>query len=261
MVDTVTDLATTPAPPRRKPIGGGDVAIGLAITVAVSAVISTIYVLASTDILDQLDSGALPSDITIPAEGILLAFLAGWSGLAGWPIIASRRKGTGSLAADYGLTAPTVSDLKAGALIGVAALAMNLGAGVIADLLLGGSSGNTAVFPLDDTSGILLVLLVFGIAVGAPVTEELFFRGLTVRAFQRKWGNRAAIGGSTLLFALLHFGNLDDSGAAFETFVATGTGGLLFAWAAIRRKSITASIIAHSIVNSTVVALILFGIE
>jgi hypothetical protein len=41
-------------------------------------------------------------------------------------------------------------------------------------------------------------------ALGAPVAEELFFRGLALRAFERRWGPAWGIVLSTAVFASLH---------------------------------------------------------
>ena len=49
----------------------------------------------------------------------------------------------------------------------------------------------------------LYVLLVVAV-IGAPLTEELLFRGLVLRAFEKRAGTLAAIVGSTALFTLLH---------------------------------------------------------
>lgn len=255
-----------PAPPPttrrpRKPIGVGDVLIGLAITIAISAVVSTAIVLTDSRIIDQLSAGELPGDIAIPAEGILLAFAAGWTGIIGWPVLVSRRKGTGSLAVDYGLTKPTGDDLRFGAALGAVALAANLASTFAVGLFSGGDTGgNTASLPLNETSGLLLVLLIAAITIGAPITEEVFFRGLALRAFTAKWGSGAGIACSSLAFALLHFGNVDNVWAAAETFAATLAAGVLFGWVATRRQSVTAGIVAHGIVNTAVVTLILAGV-
>ena len=50
-----------------------------------------------------------------------------------------------------------------------------------------------------------IALVMLGVVVGAPIFEELFFRGLTLRAFERKWGPVAGVLVSSLVFGAVHF--------------------------------------------------------
>jgi membrane protease YdiL (CAAX protease family) len=50
----------------------------------------------------------------------------------------------------------------------------------------------------------LLIVMAALAAVGAPVVEELLFRGLALRAIEKRLGGVAAVIGSSLLFGLLH---------------------------------------------------------
>ena len=50
-----------------------------------------------------------------------------------------------------------------------------------------------------------IALVMLGVVVGAPIFEELFFRGLTLRALERKWGATAGVLVSSALFAAVHF--------------------------------------------------------
>jgi len=51
-------------------------------------------------------------------------------------------------------------------------------------------------------SGVFLLFLV--VVVGAPLVEELFFRGLTLKAFEKKMSSRLALVLSSLFFAIAH---------------------------------------------------------
>jgi len=53
--------------------------------------------------------------------------------------------------------------------------------------------------------GIGIFLLVLVVVVGAPVVEEIFFRGFALRAFQDRWSPTPALIASSLLFGLVHF--------------------------------------------------------
>jgi uncharacterized protein len=90
-------------------------------------------------------------------------------------------------------------------------------------------------------------------AVGAlisPVAEEIFFRGL-IYGFFRRWGAAAAITGSTVLFAAAH---LPIASLPLTQIV----GGLLFAVAYERERSLTTPITIHVLGNTAIFSLSLW---
>ena len=54
-----------------------------------------------------------------------------------------------------------------------------------------------------DPFGVVMLFLIVGI--GAPIAEEVFFRGLTQRSLTRRWGAWIALFGTAAFFALTHF--------------------------------------------------------
>jgi len=72
-----------------------------------------------------------------------------------------------------------------------------------------------------------------------PLIEELVFRGLLYRAFERQWGWVAGAGISSLLFGLVHP----------DRIVATGLGGLVLALVLHRTGSLRACILLHASFN------------
>lgn len=139
--------------------------------------------------------------------GLFTVGIAGnWLGLGGAVALASRRKGTGSLAADFGLR------------IEARDIAPGLAAGVLSQLVLipllyvpvhllvpdvDVSEKAKEVTDLAKGGGIALIALC--IVIGAPVVEELFFRGLLQRSAARRLGPRWAIAVSAVTFGLAHF--------------------------------------------------------
>ena len=63
---------------------------------------------------------------------------------------------------------------------------------------------------------------VFFILLVAPVTEEILFRGIIVRGFEKNYTRRTAIVGSAVLFGMIHLNPWQ--------FVSASIGGLLLAW-------------------------------
>lgn len=87
-----------------------------------------------------------------------------------------------------------------------------------------------------DTGGIAAYYIVGGLI--APVTEELFFRGV-VYGFFRRWGVLAGVFLSTAIFGMAHPG---------VSFVQI-TGGVVFALAYEREKCLTTPIVIHALGN------------
>jgi uncharacterized protein len=93
------------------------------------------------------------------------------------------------------------------------------------------------------------VIIVIAVVLVAPVAEELFFRGVVYNAWLREHGPRAALVGSSVLFALIH-GSL----FLFLPIVALGA-----ALAVVYRRtgSLPAAIALHAGFNGITVALAL----
>jgi membrane protease YdiL (CAAX protease family) len=91
------------------------------------------------------------------------------------------------------------------------------------------------------TAAVLVLLL----AVGAPLVEELFFRGLLLRALLGRTPPSVAVVASALLFALAHF-----EAAQFAGLAAFGVVLAVLAW---RTGRLTLGIGAHAAFNTVAV--------
>lgn len=97
-----------------------------------------------------------------------------------------------------------------------------------------------------------------GIAVlGAPLAEEILFRGFLQSAF-RGWlgGPWAAIGCSSLLFTLVHVGDATGMGAPGVAAIFVLSLGL--GWSFERSRSIAAPIVMHMLFNAANVAMAVY---
>jgi membrane protease YdiL (CAAX protease family) len=182
---------------------------------------------------------------------IALSEVGLWAGLLGAPVIATWRKGRRSLVRDFGLTARWRD-----APIGVAA-------GLVASLvvvpviyvplfrLIGHRDlGAPARELTDKAHGPGFVILATVVVIGAPIVEELFFRGLVLRSLLRRWGATASVIGSALLFGVVHLELLQ-----LPALVMLG---LVLGVLAVRTGRLGPSIWAHGAFNAvTVVSLAL----
>ena len=220
-----------PEPPRW---GVADAAAGFAVAFVVSILVGSVWVAVTGD-----------DDVTL---GLTVVTLLGqWTGLVGAVVLVSRRKGTGNLRSDFGLRVERRD------------IGLGLAAGVLSQLVL----IPLLYLPLDllgadlDVSekarettdlgrGPGLALLALCIVVGAPLVEELFFRGLLQRAVDRRYGPAWAVGVSAVAFGVTHFQPVQLLGlTAFGVVLAVLTQ---------RAGRLGPALVAHIAFNATSVA-------
>jgi membrane protease YdiL (CAAX protease family) len=183
--------------------------------------------------------------------GSLGAVVAGtvglWVGLAGAPLWSSRMSGSGSLAADFGLRLGPVDPL-IGAVVGVAAqygLAYLVYLPFRSDQHLIREVGQPAQHLTSLAHGWGVVVLVAVVVVGAPVVEELFFRGLLLRSLARRIGAPGAVLVSAVLFGLAHY-----EAVQLPVLVIFG---LALGFLAVRTGRLGPGICAHAAFNAVAV--------
>lgn len=101
----------------------------------------------------------------------------------------------------------------------------------------------------------LLCFLIFLVVVSAPITEELFYRGLILRVFEGLGGRIFAVLGSSVLFGLFHRADTTDVKANVVLMISLGAIGAVLAVAALRFERLGPTIIAHMIFNGSTVFL------
>lgn len=226
--------ASAPDPPRW---GLGDATVGFLLGLFLSILLASLWIQASGS--DELSVGLFATSIG-----------GNWLGLGGAVWVASRRKGTGSLATDFGLRIQK-EDIGPGLLAGV------LSQLVLIPILyvpvhrlfpdVDVSQEAKKVTDLAQGGGIALIATC--IVLGAPLIEELFFRGLLQRSAGRRFGPRAAIAISAVTFGLAHFQPVQLLGLiAF---------GVVLGVLAQRAGRLGPSLVAHMAFNATTVAVLL----
>jgi hypothetical protein len=129
-----------------------------------------------------------------------------WLFLVGVPVVATARKGNG-VVADLGLgfgRRPELGAFVLGVLIqAVVVWVLYLPIFWFTDVDADDVS-NEARELVDSASGPGIAVLVLVVCIGAPIAEELFFRGLLLRSVERRFGVPVAVVASTAVFALGH---------------------------------------------------------
>ncbi len=184
---------------------------------------------------------AVPDTPDAQAWAVVASVALPWLGLAGWPIAATRFKGRGPVL-DLRLRA-SPSDLALGAAAGVVGLLL---AGIVAvgvEKILGDpleSSVGQLADSLGEASPWPVVVLALLAVLGAPVVEEIAFRGLLFGAEEKRGKTMVrCILVSSLLFAAFHFEP--------TRFVVLLVIGLVLGWVRARTASTGASIVTHMV--------------
>jgi uncharacterized protein len=230
------------APPQRTDDvrwGLGDVALGWVLA-QIGGAIAAAIVLAINDGTRDLEDLSL--------AWLAVAQLGLWFGMLGVPLVVSKLKGHGPVG-DFGLRSEGWD------------APLGFAAGLLTQLLLipllyGPIFWLTDIDSSDledpargltdratDSLGVAMLILIVGI--GAPIVEEIFYRGLMQRSLERRFGVWPAILGSALLFGISHFQLLQLP--ALVLF------GIVLGVLAHRTGRLAAPIAAHIVFNMTTV--------
>lgn len=174
-----------------------------------------------------------------------------WVGLLGAVLVTSRRGGTGSVVRDFGLRFRAI-DPPLGVAVGVVAqlVVVPLIYFPFRSLIDEGDLERPARELAERAHGPAFILFAIVIALGAPVVEELFYRGLLLRSLQRYLADGPAVAVSGLIFGATHLQALQ--------FPALALVGVFFAILVVRTGRLGPAIWAHVAFNTiTVVALAL----
>lgn len=237
MTDRTPAAADAPTDaPRAVRWGMGDALIGLLVAYTAGA-IGLAIVLAVT--------GAADADaLTLPQAALTYPPL--WLGFVGVPVWAAATKGRGWIR-DFGV-AVRPSDIPLGIAAGIAAQLVLVPLISYPFLELFGKTFDDLERParqLADKAvgggGQLVFILI--VVIGAPLAEELFFRGLWLRSSIRRLGTAGGLVLTSVVFAATHTQTLQ-----FPALVGAGA---VFGYLAIRTGRLGPSVAAHMAFNAT----------
>lgn len=215
-----------------------DVLITIAATAAVTLVIGVLLVVTNASLGVQ----------------IIVGTAAPWLALAGWPIVATAWRGNGPRI-DLGVRL-SWTDVGWGFVAGFAGLVFAGIAALITRLFAPDVTSNAAEAADQLQTGegkAWTVLFAAMVMVGAPMVEELFFRGLFFSALRKRGvGTVLTILITGVLFAGIHFEPL-------RFFVLLPTG-LLLGWVRARTGSTGSAMFAHGVVNAPGAIVLLTGL-
>lgn len=215
--------------------GIGDSIISIVGSVVLSAITLVVLMLVHTD----------PNF----GGGLLLALVFPWLALGGYPLLATHLKGNGPRI-DLGLYV-SKQHLRLGVVAGLGGLVLAAIVGQITIKILGPVT-STAGELLDTQVGWAKFAFVLCIVIGAPLVEEIAFRGLLFTSLCKS-GVKPVLSVivSALTFSIFHF----EPQRLAILFVI----GLVLGEVRRRSGSLVPSIVAHAVNNSPAI-LLLFGI-
>lgn len=169
----------------------------------------------------------------------------------GWPLIVSRWKGLG-LAEDWKFRFEWARDIGRGVGIAAACLVGVFLATTVTSFLVGLNDeedpSNTSILT-DNQDSPWLIGIILIVVIGAPLTEELLFRGLVLRAFEKSMGIYVALGVSTIVFTIPHYQPGATAGETAVLFVGIATIGLILGIVTVRYDRLGPAILGHFFFN------------
>lgn len=210
----------------------------------------TVSLLVSKYVLDAL----LRFEWPVLAYVALLA-LIGYGPSLVWVRYVSDRWGSGSIAADVGLT-PRLADIGWAPVVWLTAVATQLAIGAIVlalDVPLANNTDGIEELSADRTYVIAVVITA---VIAAPIVEEVVFRGVVMRGLRSRLPAVATIALQAILFGVAHIDPVLGMGNIGLVVVLSGVGAA-FGGAAYLLRRIGPTIAAHAIFNGVVLLLVL----
>ena len=195
--------------------------------------------------------GALSAPLALQ---VLVGGMAPWLALAGWPLFITSVRGNGPRI-DLSLSL-SWRDAGSGVVGGVIAIIAALVVAAATAAIFGEFNSAAGDVGAEITAlGNYWLLIAFGlmIAVGAPIAEELAFRGLFFAALRKHGeGPVLSVAITALAFALFHL-----EPARIGVLVTIG---LVLGIVRLRTGSLRASMVAHGVVNAPAAVFLIIGL-
>lgn len=197
----------------------------------------------------------------LPVYGLFIAVVFQQAAQFIWPWIVSKRKGLG-MASDWKFVFKWGEDIISGFGLAVACVLASAGVTWLVSTLIGlgedeDPSNTSIISDNQDSPWLFAVILV--VVIGAPLTEEVLFRGLILRALDKALGIYVALIGSTILFTLPHMQPGATGGETAVLMAGIATIGLILGLAVIRYDRLGPAIIGHFFFNAFGTTMALIG--
>ncbi len=194
------------------------------------------------------------SPVTVVADLVAL-----WAFLVGAAVLASRRLGSGDLGRDYWWGFRPVDAVRGAGASVVGRVVVTMVTAVILGLAQRRVSGNTQVLTHQRGHPLNLVVVGASAVIGAPIVEELFFRGLLLRSLAGRMSYGWAVLIQGAAFGMAHAQLGQDGLTAVAVVAGTATFGIVQGLFAARWR-LGALMVSHALFNLVPVLLVAFGV-
>ena len=184
---------------------------------------------------------------------VIAGTLVPWIALAGWPMLATWWKGNGPRI-DLGLRL-TWSDVGWGVLAGFIGLILAATIALITQAIVGdfsSAAGDVAVRLRDEGPPWTLMVFALLIMVGAPIVEEIAFRGQLFNALRKKGVSTWL----TIVITAVAFSAFHLEPVRFFLLLPIG---LVYGWVRWKTGSLGAAMVAHGVNNAPAALVLLLG--
>lgn len=243
---------------KAKSWGIGDMFFGFAAFIAGSVLLSLLVV------VNYLYEDLYPGKTILSENAMSLLLIIGGVSISaasfiGTPLYATMKKGAKSIREDFKLAFKPV-DIPLGAALAFVGLAVGAAVSATITVLTGEEVSNTQGIPTEFNGPkiVLFLIIVIAVAVVIPVAEEIFFRGLVLRAFEKKYSVAVGVIASSTIFGLVHPSGATNLAGVIAIPLVTGLYGLLFALAAVKTQRLGSPIVAHMLINFTATTVLFF---
>ena len=193
-----------------------------------------------------------------PLEPIPFSVIFGTQGLASFALIwyLSRTRGSGSLAADTGLVISGSDWWGVPAGMGLQIAIALVTAPIIVWVWPDGPPSQGVAEVAKSSETLMEQLLVLAaVAVGAPIIEEMIFRGMLLSILARSFNRWSAVLISAAVFAAIHLFDPNAIAVVPGLFLL----GIVLGWVALRRGDLSLAIAMHSGINLLAAISLLYG--
>ncbi len=199
-------------------------------------------------IVGQIANGEAPNDDSVPLIWNMLLLVPGWIILLGVSWVA---------AGAFGHSRPgwSLTGTKSDVLVGIASglflqVPIMIVVGILMQLILGEFAPSGRALALVDSidSPLAVIALFLAVAVGAPIVEELFYRGVLQGALVERMGPVLGIGLTSVIFGAVHLSAIE-----FAPLAVAGLGFGVLAW---KRDRLLPAIVAHMAFNTFTLVLL-----
>lgn len=187
-----------------------------------------------------------------PIVGLLCSEVGLWTGLAATCVVTSRRYGTGNVRRDFRVRFRWI-DLGIG--LGASIAARCVAAAVLVPFLhVLHATGNPdrSLYAITSLGAIGWAVLAVLTCVGAPILEELYFRGLLQGQLVERYGPTVAVGVTSLCFGAAHIAN-NPGVAGVLLGLSIGAGGIVLGTVRHLSGRLGTSIATHAWFNATAI--------